>query len=52
MALTCAVVAYDQDALGVGSGLELKIRDHQIAQLFGHALRDNERLNEVPDGGG
>jgi hypothetical protein len=52
VALTCAVVADDEDALVVGGRLELKVGDHQIAQLLGHALRDHERLNELPDGGG
>ena len=32
--------------------LELEVGDHQIAQLLGHALRDHERLDELPDGGG
>ena len=38
MALACAVVADDQNALVVGGRLELQIGDHQIAQLLGHAL--------------
>ncbi len=52
VALTCAVVADDEDALVVGGRLELEVGDHQIAQLLGHALRDHERLNELPHGGG
>ena len=52
MALTRAVVADDENALVVGGRLELEVGDHQIAQLLGHALRDHERLDELPHGGG
>ena len=52
VALARAVVADDEDALVVGGRLELQVGDHQIAQLLGHALRDHERLDELPHGGG
>ena len=47
MALTCAVVADDQDALVVGGFQKLKIRDDQIGELLGHPVRDDEGLDKL-----
>jgi len=45
--LACATVADDQDALVVGSFQKLKIGDHQIGELLGHPVRDDEGLDEL-----
>jgi len=50
VALTCAVIADDENALVVGGRVELQVRDHEVAQLLGHALRDHKRLDELPHG--
>ena len=47
VALACAVVADDEDALVVGRFQKLKIREDKIGQLLGHPVRDDERLNEL-----
>src|SRR5205807_1330433 len=48
--LSCAVVSDDENAFSIGRRLDLKIGNHQIAQLLGHSLRDDERLDELPHG--
>ena len=38
VALACAVVADNEDALVVSGRLELQVGDNDVAQLLGHAL--------------
>jgi hypothetical protein len=52
VALAGSVIADDEQPLVVGGREELEIRDEQFVQLLGHAIRDHERLDQLPHGVG
>ncbi len=47
MRLTGAVVADDHETPVVGRILELKLRDDEVTQLLGHAVRDHKGLDKT-----